>query len=245
MKTPEEIKLVTVGALTKDLKRFTKKHADDDVVCYAEDGEAYYVETLNADDDGDLWIGVNDEEYDGGYYTVEMLLTELERYDAATRVYMGGFGEYMTFEAFPSTLRQAQDKLRGGSGRIFTYDEENEVVGSDGIAFEPKDDSGHVREPQRREGRGGQTFEVRYGLRGGVTEAEERELAEKPRKEQRSSMIETVVLALLTLAAFGGLCYHLYGLVATTGAVWAHVLWGIAFLVCTAIGSLTLYFSEK
>lgn len=44
MKTPKGIKLVTVGALTKDLKRFLKKHADEDVVCYSSDGETYYVE---------------------------------------------------------------------------------------------------------------------------------------------------------------------------------------------------------
>lgn len=234
MKTPKGIKLVTVGDLTKDLKRFLKKYADDDVVCYSADGEAYYVETLDTDDDGDLWIGVNDEEYDGGYYTAEMLLTELERYDAATRVYMGGFGEYMTFEADPSTLRQAQDKLRGGSGRIFTYDEENEVVGCDGRAFDPQGDSGHVREPQRRSAKS-----------SGRTEAEERELAELRRNAQRTSMIESIVLALLTLASFGGLGYHIYGFVAGTGTVWSHVLWGLAFLICTAIGSLTLYYAKE
>lgn len=228
MKTPEEIKLVTVGDLTKDLKRFKKKHADDDVVCYSEDGEAYYVETLDTDDDGDLWIGVNDDEYDGGYYTVEMLLTELEGYDTKMRVYMGCFGEYMTFEAAPSTNSgQAQ-------GHIFAYDDENEVVGCDGRAFVPQGDSGHVREPQRRSVKS-----------SGRIEAEERELDELRRNAQHTSMIESIVLDLLTLASFGGLGYHIYGLVAGTGTVWSHVLWGLAFLICTAIGSLTLYYSKE
>lgn len=228
MKTPKGLKLVTVGDLTKDLKRFMKKHADDDVVCYSEDGAAYYVETLDTDDNGDLWIGVNDDEYDGGYYTVEMLLTELEGYDTKMRVYMGCFGEYMTFEAAPSTSSgQAQ-------GRIFAYDDENEVVGCDGRAFQPQGDSGHVREPQRRSVKS-----------SGRTEAVERELAELRRKEQRTSMFESIVLALLTLASFGGLGYHIYGLVAGTGTVWSHVLWGLAFLICTMIGSLTLYYSKE
>lgn len=220
MKTPQDIKLVTVRALIKDLKRFVKNHDDEDVVCYSLDGDAYYIETCDTDDDGDLWIGVNDDEYDGGYYTVGMLLNDLEGYDAKTRVYMGCFGEYMTFDA--------DDK-----GHIFTYDDENEVVGCDGESFEPKEDSGHVREPQRRSVKS-----------SGRTEAEERELAEERRKEKRTSLIESVVLAILTLFSFGGLAYHVYGLVAGTGAVWEHVLWGVCFLVISVIGSLTLYFSK-
>lgn len=231
MKTPKGLKLVTVGDLTKDLKRFVKKHADEDVVCYSEDGEPYYVETCDTDDDGDLWIGVNDDEYDGGYYTVDMLLNYLEDYDAKTRVYMGCFGEYMAFEA--------DDR-----GRIFTYDDENEVVGCDGTAFEPMEESGHVSEPQRGKGRGEQSFEVRWERRGWLTEAEERELAEKHRMEKITDTIETIVLAILTLFCIGGLGYHVYGLVAGTGAVWAHVLWGATFLVCTVLGSLVLYYDK-
>lgn len=221
MKTPEEIKLVTVGDLTKDLKRFLKKHADDDVVCYSENGEAYYVETLDTDDDGDLWIGVNDDEYDGGYYTVDMLLNALEDYDAKTRVYMGCFGAYLTFEA--------DDK-----GRIFAYDDENEVVGCDGQSFEPKEESGHVREPQRRSGRS-----------GWFTEAELRQKEEDVKREKAKAKRETIVLAILTLATIVGLGYHVYGLVAGTGAVWSHVLWGIALLICSGIGSLTLYYAKE
>lgn len=228
MKTPKGIKLVTVGALTKDLKRFMKKHADEDVVCYSSDGETYYVETCDTDEDGDLWIGVNDDEYDGGYYTVDMLLDALEGYDATTRVYMGGFGEYMTFEADLSTSSgQAQ-------GRIFSYDDENEVVGCDGQSFEPKEESGHVREPQRRSGRS-----------GWFTEAELRQKEEDVKREKAKAKRETIVLAILTLATIVGLGYHVYGLVAGTGAVWSHVLWGIALLICSVIGSLTLYYSEE
>lgn len=228
MKTPKGLKLVTVGDLTKDLKRFLKKHADDDVVCYSEDGEAYYVETLDTDDDGDLWIGVNDEEYDGGYYTADMLLNALEDYDAKTRVYMGCFGEYMTFEVAPSTNSgQAQ-------GHIFAYDDENEVVGCDGRAFDPQGDSGHVREPQRRSGRS-----------GWFTEAELRQKEEDVKREKAKAKRETIVLAILTLATIVGLGYHVYGLVAGTGAVWSHVLWGIALLICSGIGSLTLYYAKE
>lgn len=217
MKASEDIKLITVKVLTKDLKRFVNKHADDDVACYSSDGDIYYIETLDMDDDGDLWIGVTDDEYDGGFYTVDMLLAELEDYDASTRVYLGCFGDCFTLEV--------DDK-----GHVFAYDDENEVVACDCDAFEPDDNSGHIHE-RRRES---------YV----PAENESRQQKEEARNEKIKSKIETIVLAILTLLVAGGLVYNVYALFTGEGAIWEHVLWGIACLVVTVIGSLTLYYSE-
>lgn len=215
MKTPEEIKLVTVGALTKDLKRFAKKHADDDVACYSTDGDVYYVENSGIDDDGDLWIGVSDEEYDGGYYTVDMLLNDLEGYSSTTRVYMAGIDECLAVEV-------------DAQGHIFAYDDENEVVACDCSLFEPDDEPEPVHKPQRRPGKAN-------GPKGG----------KERRKAKGTSTLETVVLAILTLLLAVGLAYNVYALVAGTEPVLKSIFWSVVCLVLTVIGSLTLYYSKN
>lgn len=220
MKTPEEIKLVTVGALTKDLKRFAKKHADDDVACYSTDGDVYYVENSGTDADGDLWLGVSDEEYDGGYYTVDMLLGELEGYSPATRVYLEGVDEYLTIDVDPSP--------RQGQGHIFAYDNENEVVACDCTLFEPADDPEPAHKPQPKPGK-------TQGPKG----------SKERREAKRTSMIETVVLTILTLLLAAGLVYNVYVLVAGTEPVLKSLLWSVVCLVLTVIGSLTLYYSRE
>lgn len=218
MKTPQDIKLVTVGALIKDLKRFAKNHEDDDVVCYSSDGDVYYVETSDIDDDGDLWIGVNDDEYDGGYYTVGMLLNDLERYDATTQVYMGGFDEYLAFDV-------------DSKGHIFAYDDENEVVACDGEMFEPAADSGHVRETNRSA--------------DCSMDAEKPEPAKKCTPKDLKDKAETAVLAVLVLLLVFGFAYNAYALFTHSGTMWENALWTVVCLVLVVIGSLTLYYSNE
>ena len=74
------------------------------------------------------------------------------------------------------------------------------------------------------------------------TETEERELAEKARKEKHESRAETITLAILTVGVAVLLVYKVYCLIARTGGpVWEHILWIIGSIVCLFVGGGTLY----
>lgn len=134
MKTSKNISFVTVGQLKKELKRFEKNHSDDDVACCLPDGTLCYVLNTMADDDGDLCINLDDEEFDGCYCDVGTLLDELKGFDPEAKAYMAVSGQYLTFSIY-------------GENRIFDYDDENEAVSCDGDIF------GHYKEPVVNSGR--------------------------------------------------------------------------------------------
>lgn len=139
MKTKENIKLITVGRLVKELSRFEKKCSDYDVACWAPDYLTCCVRGHRLDEDGDVCIHFEMQEDDGGYFTVEMLLADLASYDENARVYMESCGYYLNFEA---------------DGDIFTESEDDEIVGCHANAFgeydEPTLDEGDINDADRR-----------------------------------------------------------------------------------------------
>ena len=120
MKIKENINLITVGRLIKELSKFAQKCADFDVVCWAPDYLTCCVTGHRLDDDGDVCIHLEMQEDDGGYCTVEMLLADLASYDKNARVYMESCGYYLNFEA---------------DGDIFTESDDDEIVGCYADAF--------------------------------------------------------------------------------------------------------------
>jgi len=98
MKKIDNIKLITVGDLLKELKKYEKKHwdwnveistdkpigEDDDLPCI--------IIGMGLDEDGDLRIEIEEEWADGGDYYVAEFLEHLRDFDHATRVYLAGGG---------------------------------------------------------------------------------------------------------------------------------------------------------
>ena len=141
MRTKENIKLITVGRLVKELSRYEKKCADYDVACWAPDYLTCCVTGHRLDEEGDVCIHLEQREDDGGYCTVEMLLSDLASYDRNARVYLESCGYYLNFEAV---------------GGIFTGNDDDEIVGCYAEAFGEyeEDDYGHggwLTEAEKRE----------------------------------------------------------------------------------------------
>lgn len=141
MKTRENIKLVTVGRLMKELSKYEKKCSDYDVACWAPDYLTCCVTGHRLDEDGDLCIHLEQQEEDGGYCTVGMLLADLASYDRNVRVYLKSCGYYLNFEI---------------DGGIFTESDDDEIVGCYAEAFGEyeEDDYGHggwLTEAEKRE----------------------------------------------------------------------------------------------
>ena len=98
MKKTKNTKLITVGELVKELKRYEKKHWDWNVEITAEgvEGEVEnptcIITGMGLDEDGDLRIEIEEEWAGGGDYYVAELLAHLRGFDAGTRVYLAGGG---------------------------------------------------------------------------------------------------------------------------------------------------------
>ena len=139
MKTKENMKLVTVGRLMKELSKYERKCADYDVVCWAEDDNTCCIVGHTLDEDGDLCIILDIQDGDGGYDNVEMLLTELSSYDKNAKVYLACGGYYLNFEQ---------------EGSIFTASDEDEIVGCYASTFGEYDKedekSGFLTEADKR-----------------------------------------------------------------------------------------------
>lgn len=141
MKTKKTIKLITVGRLMKELSKYEKKCSDYDVACWAPDYLTCCVTGHRLDEDGDVCIHFEQQEEDGGYCTVGMLLADLASYDRNARVYLESCGYYLNFEA---------------DGGIFTGSDDDEIVGCYAEAFGEykEDDYGHggwLTEAEKRE----------------------------------------------------------------------------------------------
>ena len=201
--------LITVGQLVKELKEYEKKYEFYSVICCAPDDLTFGIVGAGTDEDGDLCLEV--QEWDGaeGFDDVNTLLETLKEYDKKTKVYLAGYGNYMSIDASDGIFAEA--------------DEEDETVQCDVTVF------GEYEEEQP----------------SGQAETEMPRTAEKAKKNTRESLIETIVLCVLTLAVFIGLIYNVYALFAKTGQpVWESVIWIVVCLVLLVIFIGTLYNSK-
>ena len=141
MNKTDNTKLITVGNLLKELKRYGKGCSEYVVNIDIPDGSTLNIMGTGLDKDGDLSIEV-DEDPDEGYFDVQMLIDELEGYAKSTRVYLEGCGLYLTFKV-------------NADGRIVSgYDDEEEIVGFDAYAFgeyEEHPSGGKVSQAEKRE----------------------------------------------------------------------------------------------
>lgn len=115
-------KLITIAKFEKELKIFEKTHADANVTCCLPDGTLCYAVNVRKDKTGDVCVRFEENEEDSGCYEVEMLISELGRYDGGAKVYMAACGLNMTFSG--ST-----------NGKLFTYNDEEDSVCCDGAAI--------------------------------------------------------------------------------------------------------------
>lgn len=85
--------------------------------------------------------------------------------------------------------------------------------------------------------------ECKYETTERLTE-EERRLAAK--KKQKNTIL-TIVLAVITLAIFAGLCYNVYAIVvrSTRHPLWESILWIAVCVFLLVICGLTLYYNFK
>lgn len=220
MKTKENIKLITVGRLVKELSKFEKKCADYDVACWAPDYLTCCVTGHRRDDDGDVCIHLEMQEDDGGYCTVEMLLADLSSYDRNARVYMESCGYYLNFEV---------------DGGIFTENDDDEIVGCYAIAF------GEYEEEEYY----GEDDGVVEGSWDHKTEWEKRYIAEEERKRKREERRSGVALVILDVLVACWLAYNVYALISHTGEhVAGNIMWIVVCAVLLVIGVLTLHFDK-
>ena len=115
-------------------------------------------------------------------------------------------------------------KVNAGGRIVSGDDDEEEIVGFDAYAF----------------------GEYKYEPSGWLTESEKRELAEKARKEKREARTEFIVLAILTVVIFIGLCYNVYALVVHSArhAMWENIGGVIVCVFLLVICGATLYYSK-
>ena len=104
----------------KELSKYEKKCSDYDVACWAPDYLTCYVTGHRLDEDGDVCIHFEQQEEDGGYCTVGMLLADLASYDRNARVYLESCGYYLNFEV---------------DGDIFIERNDDDIVGCYANAF--------------------------------------------------------------------------------------------------------------
>ena len=199
-----DIELTTIGQLVEYLTEIENECMDWDVVCIAPDGTSCHITSLELDEDGILCIGVDDYEYDiDDCYSVDILLNELQTYNEQTRVYIAGHNQY----------------LKWGEGPL--YEDENEEVGFDCIAFEPD--------------------KAQECLSEQLTEVERSGLAWK----QFVQNIQRIVLFVITLLLVYGSVYNVRALLTHSGTAWQNIMWSFICIFLTIIGSLTLYSDYK
>ena len=132
MKTTGNYKLITVGELLGELKKYEKNCWDYSVVAWTQDDPMFGVVGIGKDKDGDLRIEVEEvEEELEGIWSVADVIDSLERNGKETRVYLAGHGLYFAIDS---------------EGSIFTENDDNDVVGCYANPFveyelEPRRDS--------------------------------------------------------------------------------------------------------
>lgn len=89
--------------------------------------------------------------------------------------------------------------------------------------------------------------EYKYQPSEWLTVFEKRVQAEKDRKKKREERIEYIILAVLTVVIFFGLCYNIYALVVHSArhAVWENIGGVIVCVFLLVICGATLYYSKE
>lgn len=137
MKTPANVKLVSVSKLMRDLKKFNDEDTSESLVMclLPDDDDRWCSVTYTAlDEDGNLCISIEDEEFDGNFYDVDMLLGELECYDKKTKVYVKGCGYYLSIETFDGGVFEYDDASDCVAFEVSAFGEYEEVVEEDHVA---------------------------------------------------------------------------------------------------------------
>lgn len=218
MKTKENIKLITVGRLLKELKEYSEECPDYEMVCSTPDDRTFGIDGTWRDKDGDLCVLVVDpEDTMAGVveeaYTVEMLLQDLEECDESTRVYLKGGGLFMNVKPC-------------GDCEIFDEGEDEELW-FEVTAF------GEYELPAA-------------GSWDHKTEWEKRYIAEEEHKRKLEDRRETIALVALCVLLAGWSVYNVYALISHTGnSIAENIIW---IVVCTGllvIGILTLHFNKS
>ena len=125
MKNTNNTKLVTVGDLVKELKRYEKNHWDWNVEITAEGVEGdeedptCIITGMGLDEDGDLRIEIEEEWAGGGDYYIAELLEQLRDYNAGTRVYLAGGGLLFSIENNGGIFEKTDDDILGCSATAF------------------------------------------------------------------------------------------------------------------------------
>lgn len=125
----KNVKLITVGSLLKDLKRFEKKHMNDCVVAWADDEDITLgIVGIGKDSDGDIKIMVEvDDGVLEGFWSVSDVISALENKDKQKKVYLKGGGGYLTIVSDRDILTEADDDdVIGCNVTVFGYYDEVE-----------------------------------------------------------------------------------------------------------------------
>lgn len=121
MKTSENIRLVDVGRLIGELKKYEEKHWAYNVVAWTQDDLALGVVGMGKDKDGDLRIEVEEVENEPeGIWSVADVIASLENIGKETRVYLASHGSYFAIDS---------------EGSVFTESDDDDVVGCYAHAF--------------------------------------------------------------------------------------------------------------
>ena len=112
----DNVKIITVGSLLKDLKRFEKKHMNDCVVAWADDEDITLgIVGIGKDSDGDIKIMVEvADDVLEGFWSVSDIISALENKDKQKKVYLKGGGGYLAIVS---------------DGDIFTEADDDDVIG--------------------------------------------------------------------------------------------------------------------
>ena len=195
MKTPENIKLATVGQLLGELKEYEEEHWDLCVVAWTEDDHTLGVVGIGKDKDGDLRIEV--EEVDAvleGIWSVSDVIGSLEDYGKDTRVYLAGHGLYFAIDS---------------EGGVFTESDDDDVVGCYATVF-----GEYEEEP-----------EPLFFFSEKEDRQRKRRSIWQKRTESWKGILEGVTFLLCVPLTAYGLYYNIAALVKHTRPVWESILW--------------------
>lgn len=215
MKKTENTKLITVGELLNELKKFEKKHWDwnveistDESIGEDEDMPCIII-GMGLDEDGDLRIEIEEEWADGGDYYVAELIEHLRDFDPATRVYLAGGGLLFSIDN------------RGG---IFSPTEDDDTLICNATAFGEYElkQTGWLTEAEKRE----LSKDVR-----------------KKRRESRIYAVVLRIIAFATLVWL--ICNVYALVTHTGKYIWENIMWTVVCVVLLVIELMTLYYSTK
>ena len=215
MKTPENIKLTTVGQLLGELKEYEEDRWDLCVVAWTEDDHTLGVVGIGKDKDGDLRIEV--EEADDvleGIWSVSDVISSLEDYDRDTRVYLAGHGLYFAIDS---------------EGGVFTESDDDDVVGCYVAVF-----GEYEEEP-----------EPLFFFSEKEDRQRKRRSIWKDRTKTWKGIAEGLTFLLCIPLTAYGLYYNIAALVKHTQPVWESILWipFLALLLWLCIDNL--FFPER